>query len=247
MLDKNWIRAEYWFRLCENNVVNLLIGSIVILLASMTFSLYLSPIDYQQGTIYRILYVHVPASVLSLALYCLLAITSLTFLTTHISVFDLFSNAIARVGALFTMISIFTGAMWGKPTWGTWWIWDARLTSQFLLFSIYLIYIIGKNSIVSAQKARVYFAVFAIIGLIDIPIIHFSVEWWQTLHQAPTVLKFSKPSMDPKMLWILIINLISYFFFAITLILLALHRELYLNCRHKKWFTECLQLIPTSI
>lgn len=182
--------------------------------------LFLSPADYQQGEAFRIIYVHVPSSFMSLFIYTIIGIQSLVFLIWRIKLSDMIATASCSIGAIFTLIALVTGALWGKPMWGTWWVWDARLTSELILLFLYAGYSGLRNAIPSADKAAKCSAILAIMGLVDIPIIHFSVEWFNTLHQGTSLSKFSKPSIATSMLYPLVAMCVGFFFFYLCIVLL---------------------------
>ena len=232
-----WLQPEKWYQFCHQWHKPLFVSIFPLLLFALFCGLLIAPSDEQQGEVYRIMYVHVPAAAWSMGCYALIGICAVAFLSTRVLIFDYLSLATAKVGCLLTLLSLATGSIWGMPTWGTWWIWDARLTSQLMLLIIYICYLLIRNTIKPERQARIYASVFAMIGLIDLPIIHFSVQWWSTLHQPPTLFKLAKPSMDGAMLWALISCLFVYFIVTVILILLTLSRDLLIHCRHKKWLT----------
>tara|TARA_B100000965_G_scaffold349496_1_gene322684 strand:+ start:764 stop:1468 length:705 start_codon:yes stop_codon:yes gene_type:complete len=204
-----------------------LIGStFLIFIVGLYFSLIESPPDYIQGDSMRIMYVHVPSAWLSLFSYTILSISCIAWFVTRNPIFNLFAKSIAPIGAAFTLIALVTGSIWGKPTWGVWWAWDARLTSMLLLFFLYLAYILLWQSITNQETAAKISAALGIIGFINIPIIKFSVDWWNTLHQPATISKLSAPSIDINMLIPLLIMTLGYMFFLITLFLIKLRIEI---------------------
>jgi len=183
-------------------------------LVSMAVGLYLglivAPADYEQGDSYRIIYIHVPAAWLSMFVYMVMATSSAVFLIWRIKIADVVAVASAPIGAAFTAVALLTGSFWGKPMWGTWWIWDARLTSELLLLFLYLGYMALRASMETQQSAARAAGILAVVGVVNIPIIHFSVEWWNTLHQPATITKFDKPSMHISMLRPLLIMVLSF-------------------------------------
>lgn len=172
-----------------------------ILLVGLWLALVHSPADYQQGEATRIMYVHVPAAWMSLGIYCLMAVLAITFLAGKTPMAMVMAHAAAPLGAAFTAVTLLTGMLWGKPMWGAWWVWDARLTSVLLLFFLYLGYIVLAEA--HAQEAESYTscALLLLVGAANIPIIKFSVEWWNTLHQPASVVRAGGPSIDPSMQW----------------------------------------------
>lgn len=237
-----YLQPERWFAFSQQwgNVMFCLVFPLV--LFGFICGLFLAPTDIQQGDVYRIIYVHVPAAAMSLGCYTGLSICAASFLISRVLLFDYLTLALAKVGMMYTALSLITGSIWGMPTWGTWWIWDARLTSQLILLMIYIGYLLVRYAIKPERQARIFASVFALIGLIDLPIVHFSVQWWSTLHQPPTLFKFATPSMDGSMLWALIICLFSYLCLTVVLVLLTLRNDLLVHCKHKQWVKKIKRL-----
>ncbi|MEC8996396.1 MAG: heme ABC transporter permease [Pseudomonadota bacterium] len=197
--------------------------------------LFVAPPDYQQGDAFRIMYVHVPSAWLSLFAYSVLAFCSIVSLVWRIKVFEILSISSAKIGALFTFLTLVTGAIWGKPMWGTWWVWDARLTSELILFFIYISIILLNYSFDDYKKGARAANILAIVGLINIPIIHFSVEWWNTLHQGPSVIKLGSPSISTEMLIPLIYVAVGFTFYFFASLFLSARNILLVRERHKSW------------
>ena len=213
----------------------LAIISFIFLIFGLWLSFFYSPIDYQQGNAVRILYIHAPSAWLSMLIYSFLAINSFFGLVFgHVTAFTL-ARAAAPIGLTFTAICLVTGSVWGKPMWGTWWVWDARLTSELILFFIYISIIILNYSFDDYRKGARAASILAIIGFINIPIIHFSVEWWNTLHQGPSVMKFGTPSISTEMLIPLIYSAIGFTFYFIGAILLSARNMILIRERNKSW------------
>ncbi len=183
-------------------------------LALICVGLYLglvqAPADYEQGESYRIIYIHVPAAWMSMFVYMVMAIASFVFLVWKLKLADLVASASAPIGASFTFIALVTGSIWGKPMWGTWWVWDARLTSELLLLFLYLGYIALRGAIETPTMAARAAAILAVIGVVNIPVIHYSVEWWNTLHQPASIAKFDKPSIHISMLIPLLLMVLAF-------------------------------------
>ena len=190
------------------------------------FSLLGSPPDYIQGDSMRIMYIHVPSAWLSLFSYTILAASCVAWFVYRNPTFNLIAKSIAPIGAALTLIALVTGSIWGKPTWGVWWVWDARLTSMLILFFLYLSYILVWQSISNQETASKISAALGIIGFINIPIIKFSVDWWNTLHQPASISKLSSPSIDVNMIIPLLIMTLGYMLFLITLFLIKLRTEI---------------------
>ncbi len=197
--------------------------------------LFLAPSDAVQGDAFRIIYVHVPAAFLSLSVYSIIFGCSLIFLIWRIKIFDMIAKCSASLGATFTVIALVTGALWGKPMWGTWWIWDARLTSELILLFLYVGYLGLRSAIPDPKRAANAAAILAIIGMVDIPIIHFSVEWWATLHQGATLVKLARPSMAAEMLYPLLAMLGAFVSFYAALLCLRLRLEMMKQANEAKW------------
>jgi len=185
-----------------------------ICLISLVVGLYLglvvAPPDYEQGESYRIIYIHVPSAWMSMFVYVIMATSSAIFLIWRLKIADMVAVASAPIGAAFTAVALLTGSFWGKPMWGTWWIWDARLTSELLLLFLYLGYMALRGAMETPQSAARAAGILAVVGVVNIPIIHFSVEWWNTLHQPATITKLDKPSMHISMLRPLLIMVLSF-------------------------------------
>ncbi|OUS27891.1 heme ABC transporter permease [Thalassotalea sp. 42_200_T64] len=189
----------------------------ILIPVGIVWALAFVPADYQQGDSFRIFYLHVPAAMLSMGIYVGIAIAAFSSLVWQLKLADASAAALAPIGAIFTVIALFTGAAWGKPMWGTWWIWDARLTSELILLFLYLGVIALHNAFDDKNLAGKAAGILSIVGVINIPIIHYSVEWWNTLHQGATVSKLDKPSMSVEMLWPFLICFLGFSFFVAAL------------------------------
>ena len=200
--------------------------SMVTLAMGLIFALFLSPNDYQQGLTVRIMYVHVPSAWLALLTFAIMTIYSIIALAFKIPFGFIINSAVAPVGALFTLTCLVTGSLWGKPMWGTWWVWDARLTSVAILFIMYLIIIIINFSFENRGIREKIVAVFVIIGSINLPIIKFSVDWWNTLHQPASISKLSSPSIDSSMLRPLLIMTVAFMLIGLLIALIRIKSEI---------------------
>ncbi|GEM_PF-13642 len=234
-------KPDRTYMLC-NQLLPWFVGTALVALPlGMIWGLAFAPTDYQQFDVYRIIYIHVPTAALSLTTYVAMAVAGFvalvwqwrTALTTMI--------AIAPVGAVITLISLITGAVWGKPTWGTYWIWDARLTSQLILLFLYIgvfaLYLSFEDKLQGGKAA----AVLAIVGVINIPIIKYSVEWWNTLHQTASISKLDQPSMPPDMYIPLLICMVGVAAFIGTCVLFRLRSELIKRDAHRPWVSEFMK------
>ena len=204
----------------------LIVSTIVAFTFGLYFSLLQSPPDYIQGDSMRIMYIHVPSAWFALMAYTILAGSSVLWFITRNPIFSIIARSIAQIGMIFTLISLVTGSIWGKPTWGVWWVWDARLTSMLLLFFLYLAYIFLWQSITNKDLASKISAALAIVGFVNIPIIKFSVDWWNTLHQPATISKLSSPSIDISMMVPLFIMTLATFLFLVTVFFIRLRIEI---------------------
>ncbi|MFM7620380.1 MAG: heme ABC transporter permease CcmC [Alphaproteobacteria bacterium] len=194
-----------------------------------------SPLDYQQGNAVKIMYLHVPCAWLALMIYCLLALFNLAGFIWKNPFFYIIAKAIAKIGCLFTLITLITGSIWGKPIWGTWWVFDPRLTSMLILFFLYLGYLILLGSFEDQSKGEKISAVISIIGFINIPIIKFSVEYWNSLHQKASIIRSKGIAIDPAMLKPLIIMSAMFFCYFIFLSLVLVKNSLMLKKLNKKY------------
>tara|TARA_B100001029_G_scaffold63902_1_gene51757 strand:- start:540 stop:1235 length:696 start_codon:yes stop_codon:yes gene_type:complete len=211
--------ADYLFK-------PVLVLSIIFFSLGLFFSLYLSPDDYQQGSTVRIMYVHVPSAWLALLTYAIMTLYSIVALAFRIPFGFIINTAVAPIGAIFTLICIISGSFWGKPMWGTWWVWDARLTSVAILFVIYLVIIFMNLSFENRAFREKAIAIFVIVGSINLPIIKFSVDWWNTLHQPATISKLSKPNIDPSMMIPLIIMTFAFMLIGLAIAILRIKTEI---------------------
>lgn len=200
-----------------------------------------SPADYQQGESVRIMYVHVPAAWMSMFVYMVMAICSAVYLIWKITLADIIAKCSAPIGASFAFLALATGSLWGKPMWGTYWIWDARLTSELILLFIYLGYMGLRSAIEDHRTAGRACGVLALVGVVNIPIIHYSVEWWNTLHQGASVTKMDAPSIDSQMLIPLLLMALAYKLFFAAMVLIRARTELLEREQRTNWVRDLLQ------
>lgn len=201
-------------------------------------ALYFAPADYQQGDAFRIIYLHVPSAFLSLTVYSLMAFCSCLTLIWKIKLADVVTKVSAPLGASFTLLALVTGSIWGKPMWGTWWIWDARLTSELILLFLYLAAIALRAAINDRQQAAPAVAIWLLIGFVDIPVIHYSVNWWNTLHQGATLTKLAIPSIAPQMLYPLLVMILAFFGFFVLQLLQRARYEILYDERRTQWVQQ---------
>ena len=215
--------------------------ALLLALAGLYQGLFVAPPDYQQGESYRIIFVHVPAAWMSLFIYVVMAVSSAIGIIWQIRLADMVAAASAPIGASFTFLALVTGSLWGKPMWGAWWVWDARLTSELILLFLYFGYMALQSAIEDARMADKASGMLAIVGVVNIPIIHYSVEWWNTLHQGATVTKFDKPSIDISMLIPLLLMALAFQLFYFAVVLARTRNEAIYRDRNRRWVREKLE------
>jgi heme exporter protein C len=196
------------------------------LLVGTYWAIKVAPADYQQGETVRIMFVHVPAAWMALLVYTVMALASVTAIVFRHPLADVAAKAAAPIGATFCFLALATGSLWGKPMWGAWWVWDARLTSMFVLLLLYLGYIAIWQAIDDPHRAAMIARIVAIVGFINVPIVKFSVDWWNSLHQPASVFRMDGPAIDPSMLWPLIVMAAGYLFLFAALHLVAIRSEI---------------------
>ncbi|MCD0501405.1 heme ABC transporter permease [Bordetella petrii] len=222
----NWTRLHRWasprwfYEMSGRCLPWLAAASLLLIAAGLGWGLAFAPADYQQGHSFRIIYVHVPAAMLAQSIYIMLAVAGAIGLVWKIKLADVALQQAAPIGAWMTLIALVSGALWGKPTWGTYWIWDARLTSMLILLFLYLGIIALGQAIARRQAAAKACAVLAIVGVVNIPIIKYSVDWWNTLHQPATFSLAQKPAM-PAQMWLPLLLAAAGFYAFFGAVLLA--------------------------
>ena len=211
---------------------------VILLVTGLYGGLIEAPPDYQQGESYRIIFVHVPSAWMSLFIYVVMAVCGAVIIIWRMKLAEVVLISSAPIGASFTFLALITGSLWGKPMWGTYWVWDARLTSELILLFLYLGVIGLHNAIEDRRTAARAVAILALVGVVNVPIIHYSVEWWHSLHQGPTITKFDKPSIHWSMLIPLLLMALA---FQVYYLLALFHRcraELLRRERNSKWVEE---------
>ena len=200
--------------------------AVICLAAGLWFALFVAPADYQQGDAVRIMYVHVPSAWMASFVYAVIAVSSAVALIWRHPLADIAAQAAAPLGAGFTLLCLVTGSLWGEPMWGTWWVWDARLTSVLVLFFLYLGYMALVNAFDDPTRGAKAGAILALVGAVNLPIIKFSVDWWNTLHQPSSVFRIGGPTIAASMLWPLLIMAVGFTLFFVTLLLLRMRSAL---------------------
>ena len=214
--------------------------ALVLIVVALYGGLVLAPADYQQGDAFRIIYVHAPSAWMSLFVYVVMAVSAAIGLIWRMKLAHAVAASCAPVGASFTFAALATGALWGQPMWGTWWVWDARLTSELILLFLYLGYIALRASIEDLQRADRASAVLAIVGVINVPIIHYSVVWWNTLHQASTVTRMGAPTISTSMLVPLLMMILGFTLYFVAVLLVRVRGEVLRRERNALWIREAL-------
>lgn len=212
--------------------------SLCIYTIALVWGLAYAPADYMQGNSFRIMYLHVPASFLSQSLYLVMAIAAAVFLVWKVKLAAYMIKSIAPIGALVTFIALVSGSIWGIPTWGTWWQWDARITSTLILFIMYLGLISLHGSFTNFEKADKFISVLVLVGFVNIPIIKKSVDWWSTLHQPASITLTDKPSIDPSMLYPLFFSMIGFSGLIICLVILSSKVQIFNREGNKSWVKD---------
>jgi heme exporter protein C len=214
------------------------VSAAVMTIYGLYLGLLVAPTDFQQGEGYRIIFVHVPAAWFSMFLYVIMAVYATLGLTLNAKLSYMMARSIAPTGAMFTFVALVTGAFWGKPMWGAWWVWDARLTSELILLFLYIGYLSLQSAIDDKNRADKASAVLAIVGVINVPIIYFSVKWWNTLHQGASVSLTKSPAMAAIMLKGMLVMAIGFWLYSIVVILLRVRREIEDRERNATWLQE---------
>lgn len=237
----NWFKYSSpasFYSLAGKMIPLFVFAAVILLVAGLYVGFFVAPTDFQQGEAYRIIFIHVPAAWMSMFLYVVMAFWAGIGLAFNTRLSSMFASAIAPTGAMFTFIALWTGALWGKPMWGTWWVWDARLTSELILFFLYIGFMSLQAAIDDPRRADKAGAIIALVGVVNVPIIYFSVQWWNTLHQGASVSVNQAPAMASTMLTGMLIMVFASWMYSIAIILkrtrvIILERE-----SHTAWVAE---------
>ena len=224
--SKRW----HWFRLASPQQFYPLAG--------LAVGLLIAPTDFQQGDSYRIIFIHVPAAWMSMLMYVAMAFWAALGLVLNTRLSSMMATALAPTGALMTFIALWTGALWGKPTWGTWWVWDARLTSELLLLFLYLGFMALQAAADDPRRADRAGAIVALVGVVNVPIIYFSVQWWNTLHQGSTINLTRAPSMASSMLTGLLLMVFAFWVYGIAAALQRVRAIILEREKHTDWVQQ---------
>ena len=243
-------RVIHWFKFSSPQNFYALAGRLqpwfavlaaLLMVVGLWISFFVAPTDAQQGEGYRIIFVHVPASQMSMFIYLIMAAWAGVGLVFNTRLSSMMASALAPTGALFALLSLVTGALWGKPMWGAWWVWDARLTSELILLFLYLGFLALQSSIDDPRRADKACAVLTLVGVVNVPIIYFSVKWWNTLHQGASVSMTKSPSMAAPMLWGMLIMVLAFWMYTIAVALARVRNIILERERHTEWVKHALE------
>jgi len=243
-------RVIHWFKFSSPQNFYVLAGrmqpwfavlAIVLMAVGLWISFFVAPTDAQQGEGYRIIFVHVPASQMSMFIYLVMAAWAGFGLAFNTRLSGMMASALAPTGALFAFLSLITGALWGKPMWGAWWVWDARLTSELILLFLYLGFLALQSSIDDPRRADKACAVLALVGVVNVPIIYFSVKWWNTLHQGASVSLTKSPTMASAMLTGMLIMVVAFWMYTIAVTLARVRNIILDRERHTEWVKHAVE------
>jgi heme exporter protein C len=243
-LKINWYKyaaPQPFFHRAGKWIPWLLALSALTLLVGMTIGFVVAPTDFQQGDAYRIIYLHVPAAWMSMLIYLVMAAWAGLGWAFNTRLSSMMATALAPTGALFTFMALWTGALWGKPTWGTWWVWDARLTSELILFFLYIGFMALQAAIDDPRRADKAGAVLALAGAINIPVIYFSVQWWNTLHQGASISMTAAPSMAKIMVAGILLMTLSFWAYAIAVTFMRVRCIILEREKNSDWVKHYLE------
>ena len=243
-------RIVHWFRFSSPATFYPLAGklipwftvaSVALIAVGLYMSFFVAPTDYKQGEGYRIIFVHVPAAWMSMFIYLVMAAWSAIGLVFNTRLSAMMARALAPTGAMFTFLALWTGAFWGKPMWGTWWVWDARLTSELILFFLYIGFMALTSAIDDPRRADRAGAILALVGVVNIPIIYYSVKWWNTLHQGATIRIGEESSMGTTMLITMLIMALGFWMYSIAVALSRVRSVILERERNATWVAEAVK------
>jgi heme exporter protein C len=222
----NNIKLNKIIDLLDRFIIYFSIITLLTIAVGLYYSLFSSPADYQQGEMVRIMYIHVPSAWMSLMIYSFMTISSILYVFLRNPLYNIISYSASTIGICFTIVTLITGSLWGKPIWGTWWVWDARLTSVLILLFFYIGYISLFNSIRIIDYNSISPAILNIVGFINIPIVKFSVDFWNSLHQPASIMRFKSPAIHSSMLKPLMIMFLGSIFYFFTMLIIKVKTEL---------------------
>ncbi len=210
----------------------------ILIVIGLYLGFVVAPTDYKQGEAYRIMFIHVPAAWMSMFIYIVMAIYAGLALVLKTRLSTMMATAMAPTGAMFTFVALWTGALWGKPMWGAWWVWDARLTSELILLFLYIGYMSLYAAIDDPRRAARASGLLAIVGVVNVPVIYFSVKWWNTLHQGASISFGEAPTMAATMLAAMLVMALGFWMYTIAMVLMRVRCEILERERHSDWVQE---------
>ncbi len=237
----NWFKyssPQTFYPLAGKMVPWFMVPAAVLGVAGLYIGFFVAPTDFQQGEAYRIIFIHVPAAWMSMFIYVVMAFWAGIGLAFNTRLSSMMAHALAPTGALMTVIALWSGSLWGRPTWGTWWVWDARLTSELILLFLYIGYMSLAAAIDDSRRADKASAVLALVGVVNVPIIYFSVQWWNTLHQGASVSMSRAPSMAATMLTGMLVMVFAFWAYAIATALMRVRIMILERERNSAWVRE---------
>ncbi|MEX0729371.1 MAG: heme ABC transporter permease [Aquisalimonadaceae bacterium] len=236
-----WASPVHFYRLTGRMIPWLWAATLLLLAVGLFGGLVLAPPDYQQGEAYRIIFVHVPSAWMAMFVYMSMAVSAAISLIWRIKLADIWAKVSAPLGASFTALALLTGSLWGKPMWGTWWVWDARITSVVILLFLYIGYMALRAAIEDRRTASRASAILILVGVVNVPIIHYSVIWWNTLHQGPTITRLDAPAIHVSMLIPLLVMALAFMLYYLTVGLMRARSEVLDQERNSRWVTELVR------
>lgn len=239
MISWAWLSPKGFYRYAEMGIPYCKYTAIVLLCIGSVWGLFYSPADYQQGDMVRLMYIHVPAAIMSMAIYAAMGGMAILFLIWRMKVAGMMIGIMAEVGGMMALIALLTGSIWGKPTWGTFWVWDARLTSECILFFIYMMLLAIQAHIRYPASDKVL-AIMTLVGLIDLPIIHYSVYWWHTLHQGSSFPLFAKPTIHSSIAYPLYMMVLGFMMYTIWTVLYQAQTQILMREYRQDWVKHIL-------
>ena len=239
----NWFKyssPQAFYPLAGKMIPWFAVAALLFTVPGLYFSFFVAPPDYQQSEAYRIMFIHVPAAWMSMFIYVVMAAYAGMGLIFNSRLSSMMASALAPTGAMFTFLALWTGALWGKPMWGAWWVWDARLTSELILLFLYIGFISLQAAIDEPRRAARASAILALVGVVNIPIIYFSVKWWNTLHQGASITVSKAPTMATSMLTAMLLMTFAFWMYTIVVALLRVRCEILERERHTEWVAQAM-------
>ncbi|MBA4740556.1 MAG: cytochrome c biogenesis protein CcsA [Burkholderiales bacterium] len=229
---------QYFYPLAKKMAVFFFLLASILTVWGLYVGFFVAPTDFQQGESYRIIFIHVPAAWMSMLIYLIMSFWAAIGLIMNTRLSSMMAHALAPTGALMTFIALWTGAFWGRPTWGAWWVWDARLTSELILLFLYIGYMALRASIEDPRRADRASAILALVGIVNVPIIYFSVQWWNTLHQGASVSLTKSPSMATSMLTGMLVMALAFWMYSIAVSLIRVRRIIRDREANAAWLSD---------